>query len=72
VAKALYGNVLSISRQGIVRVLQASGPYAAWNDSPLLRNCFPIELVENGCWVRDASVRLDQELGLIYEEKERK
>jgi CRISPR-associated endonuclease/helicase Cas3 len=72
VAKGLYGNVLSISRQGIVRVLQAPGSYAAWSESPLLRNCFPIELDENGCWVRDASVRLDRELGLIFEEKERK
>jgi CRISPR-associated endonuclease/helicase Cas3 len=71
VAKALYGNAISISRQGIVRALQASGPYVGWSESPLLRNAFPMELDETGHWVRDASVRLDPELGLVYEQKEK-
>jgi CRISPR-associated endonuclease/helicase Cas3 len=35
-----------------------------------MRNCFPLVLNAEGCWTEDAMVRLDDDLGLVYESKE--
>ncbi len=59
---------LSLSRKGPVRKLREMGIPEGWKQSPLLRNCFPLELDSRGCWMLDQTARLDEDLGLIYEE----
>ena len=61
---------LSLSRKGVLQNLRAVGVPESWKKSPLLRNCFPLPLDAQGRWVKDAGVRLDDDLGLVYEPKE--
>ena len=61
---------MSVSRKGVVKKLQALGVPEAWKKSTLLRNCFPLVLDAQGFWTKDAKVRLDDDLGLVYEPKE--
>jgi CRISPR-associated endonuclease/helicase Cas3 len=53
-----------------VKKLKALGVAEGWKKSPLLRNCFPLLLGAGGRWREDAKVRLDDDLGLVYESKE--
>lgn len=69
-AKRWYLQAVSISRKGVVKKLRALGVPEGWKKSPLLRNCFPLMLNAQGCWIEDAKVRLDDDLGLVYEPKE--
>lgn len=66
-AKTWYLRALRVSRLGIVKKLQALGVPQGWQQSPLLRNAFPLHLDEQDCWLHDEKVCLDVELGLIYE-----
>ena len=66
-AKAWFLRAISLSRKGIVKRLQKTGVPEGWKKNPLLRNAYPLRLDAASCWVDDASVRLDDELGLIYE-----
>ncbi len=70
--KMLLMRTLSVSRKGVVGKLKAIGVPIAWKQSSLLRNSIPLYLEENGAWVEDESVRLDNELGLTYQIKEGK
>jgi CRISPR-associated endonuclease/helicase Cas3 len=65
-----YARALSLSRRDVVRRLLNYGVPEGWKKSPLLRNCIPLILDANGRWVEDASVRLDDELGMVYGVKE--
>jgi len=69
-AKEWFMRAVSLSRKGVVKKLQTSGVPEGWKKSALLRNCFPLVLNEQGCWSEDAIVRLDDDLGLVYEPKE--
>jgi len=69
-AKQWFLRALSVSRKGVVARVRALGVPEGWKVSPLLRNCFPLELVSEGFWTEDATVRLDDDLGLVYESKE--
>lgn len=69
-AKRWYLQAVSISRKGVVKKLRVLGVPEGWKKSPLLRNCFPLTLDAQGCWTEDAKVRLDDDLGLVYEPKE--
>lgn len=69
-AKRWYLQAVSISRKGVVRKLRALGVPEGWKKSPLLRNCFPLTLDAQGRWTEEAKVRLDDDLGLVYEPKE--
>jgi CRISPR-associated endonuclease/helicase Cas3 len=69
-AKQWYLQAVSISRKGVVKKLRALGVPEGWKKSPLLRNCFPLTLGAQGCWTEDAKVRLDDDMGLVYEPKE--
>jgi CRISPR-associated endonuclease/helicase Cas3 len=71
-AKRWYLQAVSISRKGVVNKLRALGVPEGWKKSPLLRNCFPLTLDAQGRWTEDAKVRLDDDLGLVYEPKEAK
>ena len=61
---------INISRKGIVNQLRATGVPDGWKQSPLLRNSIPLVLNAQGYWEKDSSVRLDDDLGLVYETKE--
>jgi CRISPR-associated endonuclease/helicase Cas3 len=69
-AKRLAMRVVSLSSKRVTIRLCANGVPKEWQDSPLLRNSFPLVLDGSGCWVDDPTVRLDEELGLVYEKEE--
>jgi CRISPR-associated endonuclease/helicase Cas3 len=54
----------------VVNKLKALNVPEGWKESPLLRNCFPLLMDMDGRWKDDVTVRLDDELGLVYEAKE--
>lgn len=69
-ARQWFLRALSLARKGVVKKLKQSGVPEGWKSSPLLRNCYPLRLDEQGHWMEDKTVRLDDELGLVYETKE--
>jgi CRISPR-associated endonuclease/helicase Cas3 len=69
-AKKWFLRAVSLSRKGVVMKLRMLGVPEGWKISPLLRNCFPLVLDAEGRWLEDARVRLDDDLGLVYETKE--
>lgn len=69
-SKHLFMRALSLSRKNVVAKLRSNGISEGWKSSPLLRNCFPLMLNAEGRWILDHTVRLDEELGLVYESKE--
>jgi CRISPR-associated endonuclease/helicase Cas3 len=69
-SKALFLRAMSLTRNGVVQKLRKLGVPQGWKESSLLRNCFPLRLNADGRWIEDATVRLDDDLGLVYEPKE--
>lgn len=69
-AKQWSQRAMSISRKSVVGKLKALGVPEGWKKTPLLRNSFPLELDKDGQWIHEAAVRLDDDLGLVYEPKE--
>jgi CRISPR-associated endonuclease/helicase Cas3 len=69
-SKALFLRAMSLTRKGVVQKLRQLGVPEGWKESSLLRNCFPLRLNADGRWIEDATVRLDDDLGLVYEAKE--
>lgn len=66
-ARALYARQLKTSRQALVRHLQAAQTPRAFAEHPLLRHLKPLPL-EQGCLpLGRLTVRLDSELGLVYQ-----
>lgn len=61
---------MSLSRKGVVKKLQKQGIPEGWKKSPLLRNCFALILNVDNSWTENTSVRLDDDLGVVYESKE--
>ncbi|WP_294259686.1 hypothetical protein [Propionivibrio sp.] len=68
--KQRYLQALGVSRMGLVKKIKTLGVPEGWKKSSLLRNCFPLVLDARGRWIEDESVRLDDDLGLVYEAKE--
>jgi CRISPR-associated endonuclease/helicase Cas3 len=71
-AKQWFMRAVTISRKSVVVKLRELGVAEGWKKSPLLRNCSTLLLNAQGCWSEDATVRLDDELGIVYEPKETK
>lgn len=69
-SKAWFLRAVSLARKGVVKKLKKLGVPEGWKKSSLLRNCFPLILNADGRWTEDATVRLDDDLGLVYETKE--
>lgn len=69
-AKLWFLRAVSLSRKSVVSKLKGLGVPEGWRKSPLLRNCFPLLLNEEARWIEDGTVRLDDDLGLVYEAKE--
>ena len=69
-SKEWFLRAVSLSRKAVVKKLTSVGVPEGWRKSSLLRNCFPLALDAQGIWLEDASVRLDDDLGLVYQSKE--
>jgi CRISPR-associated endonuclease/helicase Cas3 len=69
-SKAWFLRAVSLAHKGVVKKLQKRGAPEGWKKSPLLRNFFPLMLDAQGRWTEDAKVRLDDDLGFVYEPKE--
>jgi CRISPR-associated endonuclease/helicase Cas3 len=69
-SKAWFLRAVSLTRKSVVRKLKKFGVPEGWNKSSLLRNCFPLVLNADGYWTEDATVQLDEDLGLVYGTKE--
>jgi CRISPR-associated endonuclease/helicase Cas3 len=69
-SKAWFLRGVSLTRKGVVKKLQKLGVPEGWKKSSLLRNCFPLILNTDGRWTEDATARLDDDLGLVYETKD--
>ncbi|MBN1595016.1 CRISPR-associated helicase Cas3' [candidate division FCPU426 bacterium] len=69
-AKQWFLKAVSLSRPGVVSRLLTQGVPEDWKKSPLLRNCFPLVLDSEGRWIEDLKVKLDDDLGIVYETKE--
>jgi CRISPR-associated endonuclease/helicase Cas3 len=69
-SKRWFMRAVSIARRNLVRQFKAIGVPEGWKKSPLLRNCYPLCLDADGRWMADVKVRLDDDLGLVYEPKE--
>jgi CRISPR-associated endonuclease/helicase Cas3 len=67
-AMTLYLRSLSVSRQKVVAAVRRAGIPDSWTRVPLLRNCYPLLLNADGSWIENSQVRLDAELGLVYEQ----
>jgi len=57
---------IKISQNRVIK--QIGTTPEAWKKSIPLRRCIPFELDNNGRWLIDPSVLLDNELGLVYED----
>ena len=68
--KTWFLQAVSLSRNGVVHRLQALGVPEGWKRSSLLRNCFPLLLDAEGRWAEDVTLRLDDDLGVVYESKD--
>jgi CRISPR-associated endonuclease/helicase Cas3 len=68
--KRWFLRAMSLSRKGVVRQLNVIGVPEGWKKSSMLRNCIPLLLDAQGRWEKDVNVRLDDDLGLVYETKE--
>ena len=69
-SKTYFLRSLRLTRKSVVRRLQRLGVPEGWKTSPLLRNCFSLILDKDGRWIEDATIRLDDDLGIVYEMKE--
>lgn len=69
-SKAWFLRAVSLTRKGVVQKLRKLEVPEGWKESSLLRNCFPLRLNVDGRWAEDTTVRLDEDLGLVYEAKE--
>ncbi|MEO8032059.1 MAG: CRISPR-associated helicase Cas3' [Gemmatimonadota bacterium] len=68
-SKRLFLRALSLSRPDVILKLRGLGVPSGWEKSPLLRGCFPLTLTAAGWWEVAPSVRLDRDLGVVYEKE---
>ena len=66
-AKRIYGRQLRVSRKDVVKALLAQPAVPAFEAHPLLRNLYPLKLKNGVAEFERLRVRLDPDLGLIYE-----
>ena len=69
-AKQWFLRAVTLSRKSVVWTLRKKDVPEGWKKSPLLRNCFPLILDAERRWTENATVRLDDDLGIVYEPKE--
>jgi CRISPR-associated endonuclease/helicase Cas3 len=64
--KHLYLQNLLLSRAEIVHMLLKEGVPPTWQEHPLLRNCYPLQLLNNKAVFGQLEVELDDVLGVVY------
>ena len=69
-AKEWALRTISISHKGVVKKLRSVGIPSGWEKVPLLRNYYPMLFDAQGVWAEDNTVKLDEELGLVYKSGE--
>ncbi len=69
-AKRLYGRQLRLSRTAVVRHFEKATPPAAFAHHPLLRHVHPLPLREGVYDQGGLRLRLDEQLGVVYGERE--
>jgi CRISPR-associated endonuclease/helicase Cas3 len=69
-AKQWFRRTISLSRPSVVKALRQLGVPRGWEKSPLLRTCYALTLDGENRWTAMSNVRLDDELGLVYEATE--
>jgi len=71
-ARTWCTRTLRVARKRVVQQLKRQRPPDSWQQSPWLRNSFALCLDEQGRWIEDGTVRLDAELGLVFENEQSK
>ena len=66
-AKKLYARQLKTSRKALVKHFQAENAPRAFAEHPLLRHLKPLPLTDGCMQLGQLTVRLDHELGLLYQ-----
>lgn len=69
-AKKLYARQLKTSRKALVKHFQAEEAPRAFAEHPLLRHLKPLRLTDGCLQIGQLTVRLDAELGLLYQKGE--
>lgn len=70
-AHRLYKRQLRVSRKAVVVACQKSEQPAAFAEHPLLKHLYPMPLIDKCCDIGDQMMRLDDALGLVYEDGEK-
>jgi CRISPR-associated endonuclease/helicase Cas3 len=68
-SKQWFMRGLNLSRMVVVRKLTGNGVPPGWKEAPLLRNCFAFVMDSENRWIEDNRVRLDDDLGIVYDAK---
>lgn len=66
-ARSLYGRQLRLSRKGVREHFVSKEPPKAFSEHPLLRGSWPLPLEDGRYSDGGVTLRLDAELGLVYE-----
>ncbi len=66
-AKRLYARQLKTSRKALVKHAQGEESPLAFSEHPLLRHLKPLRLTDGCLQIGRLTVRLDDELGLVYQ-----
>ena len=68
-ARALIRRQVKLSRFAIVRSMSSQPAPPGMAEHPWLRDCKPLLLVDGTCEIGSTKVRLDPELGIVYEKR---
>lgn len=66
-ARRIFARQVRVSRKGLVQALRAEPTPKSFDEHPLLRNLNPLVLEAGETEIGPLCVRLDRELGLVYE-----
>lgn len=69
-AKEWALRAVALTRYDVVRLMREQDIPEGWRKTPLLRNCYAMVFNEHSQWTENAGVRLDEELGIVYDSKE--
>lgn len=69
--KGLAQRMLSVSKPSVVHKVKAKSVSKHWSCAPVVGRCFPVEFSEDGAAVGFSGVRYDDQLGLVFSEKQR-
>jgi len=71
IARDLYKRQLRVSRKAVVVHCQQTELPAAFAEHPLLKHLHPMPLIDGRCALGGQAMRLDEALGLVYEDQKK-